>query len=141
MANPKNKNVNNDETYFSVFLRNPQYPVIVISGDDIYPAFNIRDLGNICYSLSPPSSLNNITVIDSTGDEFFYMTDQTTLAPGIGRKTWTKKRIIDLFNSCGAAQKEEIYYSPKSLSNKRVASIVNEICSILKVVLLDTFSK
>ena len=96
-----------DEVYFRIFLRGPQYPVIVISGDDIYPAFKIKDLGNTCYSLSPPGSSNNIAVVDSAGEEFFYMTDQTTLAPGIGRKNWTKKRIIDLFNNCSTAQEEE----------------------------------
>ena len=123
-----------DEVYFRIFLRGPQYPVIVISGDDIYPAFKIKDLGNTCYSLSPPGSSNNIAVVDSAGEEFFYMTDQTTLAPGIGRKNWTKKRIIDLFNNSSTAQEEEIHYSLKSISNKRVATIVNEICTMLATI-------
>lgn len=120
-----------DELYFRVFLRGPQYPVIVISDDDIYPAFNINDLGNACYLLSPPDSSNSIKVIDCTGEEFLYLSDRITLMPGIGRKKWTKKKFIDLFNQCNTAQKAEIHYSPKSLSNKRVANIVNEICSIL----------
>jgi hypothetical protein len=34
-----------DEVYFRIFLRKPQYPVIVISGNDIYPALKIKDLG------------------------------------------------------------------------------------------------
>ena len=127
-----------DEVYFRIFLRSPRYPVIVISGDYIYPAVKIKDLGNTCYSLSPPGSSNNIAVVDSAGEEFFYMTDQTTLAPGIGRKNWTKKRIIDLFNNCSTAQEEEIHYSPKSLSNKRVATIVNEICTMLATTIKST---
>ena len=120
-----------DEVYFRIFLRGPQYPVIVISDDDMYPAFKIKDLGNTCYSLSPPGSSNNISVVDSTGQVFLYMADQTTLAPGIGSKRWTKKKFIDLFNQCSTAKKAEIHYSPKSLSNKRVATIVNEICTML----------
>ncbi|MBN1664220.1 MAG: hypothetical protein JW943_11520 [Deltaproteobacteria bacterium] len=127
-----------DELYFRIFLRGPEYPVIVISGDDIYPAFKIKELGNICYSLSPPGSSNKIAVVDSTGKEFFYMTDQTTLAPGIGGKNWTKKRIIDLFNKCNIAQEAEIHYSPKSLSNKRVATIINEICTMLATTIKST---
>ncbi|MGD9160547.1 MAG: hypothetical protein PVG39_19175 [Desulfobacteraceae bacterium] len=130
--------ISNDEIYFRIFLRGPQYPVIVISGDDIYPAFKIKDLGNTCYSLSPPGSSNKITVVDSEGKEFFYMTDQTTLAPGIAGKNWTKKRIIDLFNKCITAQEEGIQYSPKSLSNKRVATIVNEICTMLATTIKPT---
>ena len=120
-----------DEVYFKIFLRGPQYPVIVISGNDIYPAFKIKDLGNTCYSLSPPGSSNKISVVDSTGEEFLYMADQTTLAPGIGSRKWTKKKFIDLFNQCSTAKKAEIHYSPKSLSNKRVANIVYEICTML----------
>jgi hypothetical protein len=120
-----------DEVYFRIFLRGPQYPVIVISGDDIYPAFKSKDLGNTCYSLSPPGSSNKITVVDSTGEEFLYLSDKVTLAPGIGSRKWTKKKFIDLFNNCSIALEEGINYSLKSLSNKRLATIVNEICTML----------
>jgi len=120
-----------DQVNFRVFLRGPQYPVIVISNNDIYPAFNIKELGTACYSLAPPESLNKISVVDCTGEEFLYMSEQITLAPGIGSKKWTKKKFIDLFNQCVTSQKEGIQYSPKSLSNKRVANIVHEICTML----------
>ena len=116
---------------FRVFLRGPQYPVIVVSNDDIYPAFNIKELGTACYSLAPLENSNKISIVDCTGEEFLYLSDQVTLAPGIGSKKWTKKKIIDLFNNCGTAQKEAIHYSPKSLSNKRLPSIVHEICTML----------
>ena len=120
-----------DEVYFRIFLRGPLYPVIVISGNDIFPVFNIKDLANTCYSLSPPESSNKISVVDCTGEEFLYLSNQVTLAPGIGSRKWTKKKFIDLFNQCSTAQETEIKYSPKSLSNKRVATIVNEICTML----------
>ena len=123
--------MNEDEVYFSVFLRSPQYPVIVISDNEIYPAFNIKDLGNACYSLSPPGSSNNISIVDCTGAVFLYLSDRITLAPGIGSRKWTKKKFIDFFNKCRTAKIKGIHYSPKSLSNKRVANIVHEICSML----------
>jgi hypothetical protein len=83
-----------DEVYFRIFLRGPQYPVIVISGNDIYPAFNIKDLGNACYSLSPPGSSINISVVDSTGEEFLYMTDQIMKQRG---QVWTIDRLAGLY--------------------------------------------
>ena len=42
-----------------------------------------------------------------------------------------KKKFIDLFNNCSIALEEDIIYYPKSLSNKRVATIVKEICTML----------
>lgn len=129
-----------DQITFQVFLRSPQYPVIVISDNDIYPAFNIKDLGTVCYSLSPPGNSNNISVVDCSGEEFLYLSDRITLAPGIGRKKWTKKKFIDLFNQCSITQKAEIHYSLKSLSNKRVANIVHEICSMLVTTRASTAS-
>ena len=120
-----------DQVTFQVFLRGPKYPVIVISDDDIYPALNIKELGTACYSLAPPESSNKISVVDCTGKEFLYLSDQITLAPGIGSRKWTKKKFIDLFNQCSTAKKEGIQYSSKSLSNKRLSSIVHEMCTML----------
>ncbi len=120
-----------EELYFRIFLRAPQYPVIVISGEDIFPAFKTEALGNACYSLAPPGSSNKLTVIDSSGKDFYYLEDKTTLFPGIGGKKWTKKNLIELFNQSTAAKITEMHYAPKSLSNKRVAVIVNEICEML----------
>jgi hypothetical protein len=120
----------NEQIHFRILLRSPKYPAIVVAADDILPAFNIKELGTACY-FSEPFENGRIKVIDNTGEEFLYMPDQIALFPGIARRKWTKARIIDLFNNSETAKEGNMKYSPKSLSNKRVAEIVNEICHLL----------
>ena len=117
--------------HFRSLLRSPYYPVIVIAEDEIWPAFDIEDLGTICVISEPAPGSNKIKVIDSRGEEFWYLPEQVVLAPGFARKKWTKRSIIELFNNCAIAKEKNINYSPKSLSNKKLAAIVADICEIL----------
>ena len=121
-----------EEIFFRILLRGPRYPAIVIDNDDIWAAFNIKELGAACYVSEPPENSDMISVVDCTGEEFLYMPGKTALIPGIGRKKWTKKRIIDLFNDSQTAKEENLQYPSKSLSNKKLTDIVNEICMMIE---------
>lgn len=121
-----------DQINFRILFRSPKYPAIVIAEDDIWPAFNIEELGTICVLSEPLDGSKNIKVVDSTGEEFWFMPEQIALAPGFMRKRWTKKQIIGLFNSSETAEESKIQYSLKSLSNKRLNVVVLEICNLLR---------
>ena len=75
---------------------------------------------------------NYIQVIDSTGEEFWYSPDQFVLTPGFAFKRWTKKRIVETFNSSKNAVELMQEYSMKSLSNKRLDKIVRDIRELLR---------
>ena len=124
--------MNNDKIKFSVLFRSPKYPVIVIAEDDIWPATGIEELGVVCVISAPIEGDENIIVIDSTGEEFWYVPEQCAIAPGFFRKKWTKKQIIELYNNSEAAKESGIQYPVKSLSSKRLSTIVGDICGILK---------
>ena len=120
-----------EQEYFRVLLRGPKYPAIVIDADDILPVYNLKELGTACYFSIPAKGSAIVSVVDVTGEEFMYMPDKTALMPGISRKKWTKKRIIDLFNNCETAKEGNMRYPSKSLSNKRLDVIISEICDLL----------
>ena len=123
--------MNDEEIYFRILLRGPKYPAIVISADDIWPAYNLEELGVACYYSLPIKNSTMVSVVDVTGEEFLYMPDKTALMPGIARKKWTKKKIIELFNNSDAAKEGNMQYPLKSLSNKRLDTIITEICGLL----------
>jgi hypothetical protein len=104
----------------------------VIAEDDIWPAYDIEELGAVCYISEPIENSDNIKVIDSSGEEFWYLPEQVVLAPGFMQRKWTKKKIIELFNQSETAKEKNMRYSTKSLSSKRLATIVADICSILR---------
>jgi hypothetical protein len=120
-----------EQIQFSILLRGPKYPAIVISAEDIWPVFDLNDLGTACYFALPLKGSTMVSIVDVTGEEFLYMPDKTALMPGIGRKKWTKKQIIELFNNSETAKDENIQYPSKSISNKRLDVIFNEICGLL----------
>ncbi|MEA3429543.1 MAG: hypothetical protein U9Q84_10140 [Thermodesulfobacteriota bacterium] len=117
---------------FNIILRKPKYPVIVVSNDRLYSAFNIKQLAKTCISSMPIENKTIIQVVDSTGEEFWYSPKQYILSPGFSFKKWTKKRIIEAFNSSKNAKDSIQEYSMKSLSSKRLEKIIRDICEMLR---------
>ena len=123
--------MNDGQINFRILFRSPKYPVIVIAEDDIWSASGIQELGAICVVSEPADDEDKITVIDCTGEEFWYFPEQYALSPAFFRKKWNKKQIIELFNNTEAAKESNMQYPLKSLSSKRLCKIVADICEIL----------
>lgn len=121
-----------NEIEFKIAFRKPKYPLIVVSADRLYSAFNIDQLARSCISSVPIDNSSYIQVIDSTGEEFWYSPDKYILSPGFAFKKWTKKRIIETFNSSTNVRNQLKEYPIKSLSSKRLDRIIRDICEILR---------
>ncbi|MDJ0915091.1 MAG: hypothetical protein QNI95_16075 [Desulfobacterales bacterium] len=121
-----------EQISFKIIFRSPQYPVIVVTEEGLYSAYNIEQLGTLCVFSEPIDADFEVTVIDSSGDEFKYFTEHTALMPGFLNKKWTKKQIIELYNRNLVPEDNDIEYSLKSISSKKVSRIVGEICELLK---------
>jgi hypothetical protein len=121
-----------DQIEFNIILRKPIYPVIIISAEKLYSAFNIKQLAKCCISSVPIEEKTIIPVIDSTGEEFWYSPEKYVLSPGFSFKRWTKKKLIESFNCSSNAQNSLQKYSVKSLSSKRLEKIVSDICELIR---------
>jgi len=122
-----------EQINFKVLLRSPKYPAIVISEDDLFSAYNIKQLGTLCVFSETFDEDDKIRVIDSSGCEFVYFQEHKAIMPGVLNKKWTKKQIIELFNNSMNANETKIKYPLKSLSNKKLSRIIGEICELLKL--------
>ena len=121
-----------NETEFRIAFRRPKYPVIIVSDERLFSAFSIEPLAIACLSSTPIAGNSHIQAIDSTGEEFWYSPDLCVLSPGFSFKRWTKKRIIEAFNSSSNAMESMQEYSMKSLSGKRLDRIIRDICELLR---------
>ena len=121
-----------NEIKFNVIFRSPQYPVFVVSKEKLCSAFNIDELAVCCISSSSFTGKTYIQVIDSRGEAFWYSPDQYALSPGFEFKKWTKKRIIETYNSSINAQLSDQPYSMRSISSKRLDKIIKDICTMLR---------
>ena len=116
---------------FNILFRRPIYPLIIIAQDGILmSAFNINELAACCLAAITSKEGDIIKAIDSTGEEFWYSPENCTIAPGFAFKKWTKRKIIDLYNS--SLVMEDTTYPDKSLSNKRLDAIISDICKLLR---------
>ena len=122
----------NEQINFKILLRPPKYPVIVIADDGLYSAYSIKQLGTLCVISEPLDDDDELKIVDSSGSEFIYFPEHTALMPGILNKRWTKKQLIELYNSSVNAEENDITYSQKSISNKKLSQIIGEICELLK---------
>lgn len=121
-----------DQIEFKVLFRSPVYPVIVISDDRLMAASNIEELGESCIAARLKKGEKVVRAIDTSAEEFWYSPDNYAISPGFAFKRWTKKQIVELYNSSSNAMNAEKEYSEKSLSNKRLARIIGDICELLK---------
>ncbi len=117
---------------FRFILRKPKFPVIVVSAERLYSAFNKKQLATFCISAIPGEDKKIIPVVDSTGKEFWYLPEHYALSPGFWTKKWTKKRLIETYNSSSNAEDSEREYPMKSLSAKRFDKIFRDLCELLR---------
>ncbi len=80
-------------------FRSPVYPVVIITPEKLYSAFNLKQLAEICVSVFSNRTENKYLVIDSTGSEFWYVAEEYILSPGFVTRKWTKKRLIETYNN------------------------------------------
>jgi hypothetical protein len=121
-----------EKVEFRIMFRSPEYPVLIVSSEKLYSAFNLKQLAEICVSLNLVDSEEKLRVVDSTGSEFWYLPDECVLSPGFVFKKWTKKKLIETFNGSSNAIEANQEYSMKSLSAKKLERVVEDICLILK---------
>lgn len=121
-----------NETEFKFAFRKPKYPVLIVSVERLFSAFSTKPLAIGCLSSTPIADNSYIQVVDSTGEEFWYSPDHHVLSPGFSFKRWTKKRVIEAFNSSSNAMESMQEYSIKSLSSKRLDKIIRDICELLR---------
>ena len=114
---------------FGVLFRRQRFPVVGYAVGRLFSAGNLNALASIVVYFDRSSDQDIVTLLDSTGEEFWYSREQRVLSPGFLGKRWTKMQIIDLYNSHVGSDRR---YSVRSLSNKRLSEIVSEISALIR---------
>lgn len=113
----------------AAFFRWPKLPVVVLVRDTMKGAVNQRQLIGILEEINEPGSVRDVKVVDSSGMEFWFVAESRVLAPAIIQGKWSKKRLIEHYNqTCSSG---EPAYQAGSLSNRRLAQIVEDLASLL----------
>ncbi len=129
---PGKKNINRIMKELKIALRMPIFPVIIISKDKLYAGRTLKSLDKYLRISIPKEEEDEVVLIDSDVEEFWFMPKEEILMPGMTINKWTKKQIINLFNNSSNAKEPGIEYPLKSLSNKKIRTIIKEICELIE---------
>ena len=121
-----------EQVELNILFRNPRYPVIIISRDRLLSGGSRKTAALYLLNSTLQEGKKYISVIDSSGEEFWYRPDLAILSPGFTFKKWTKRRIIDLFNESLNSRKMKATYPVKSLSKKKLSEVIRDICGLIK---------
>jgi len=117
------------ESEVTVMFRWPRLPVIVLSSQGLAAAMDRKQLIDLLRDTPPSESMQDVKVIDSEGWEFWFGTDKRILAPGLGAKKWTKKRLIEMHNAHLVPGRD--LYTLGSISNHKLERIIGELAGLL----------
>ena len=116
-------------TEFGVLFRKPKFPVVGYADRELFSALELSRLASILVRFELSSGKDIVQMVDATGEEFWYTRKQLVLSPGFTNKRWSKRQVIDLYNSHIGSDRR---YSVRSLSNKRLLEIVAEISDLIR---------
>ena len=116
----------------SYLFREPEYPVIVEIGDELFAAKSVKPLYEKLSRLDIAED-KAYEAIDATGETWIFMLTQgvAILSPINFKKEPSKLELIRWFNSRKNKPSDEVEYSEKSLSSKRRDRIIAEIADRL----------
>lgn len=121
--------MNDQKLILNLFIRKPLLPAIIISKDELIPFTDMDTLAVGLMKAEPED--RHVRVVDSAGDEFWFIPEQRALAPGFTSRKWTKMRLIDLVNGSSNTKRLGVRCSIKGLSNRRFAGVMELMIAVL----------
>ena len=113
-------------------FRRPQYPVLIDLDGRLVAAKSPKALLRQLSDLDLPVK-SNYPAIDGAGEGWglYLFPGEAVLSPMAVKKRWSKREVIHLYNQRQNASQNDLPYSEKSLSSKRVDRIIREIAELL----------
>lgn len=110
-------------------FRKPTFPVLLASDTIVVGALNTAEIEVWIKKLMFQKD-SSYQVIDATAEGWSYYPEYQVITPLTIDKRWTKRRIIDFYNNSVKYEDDREVYVAKSLSNKRLNLVIEEIALI-----------
>ena len=107
-------------------LRRAEYPMLIETDTVVVGAYNDTQFNKII-NIHSFGNKPAYQVIDATGEGWSFYPEGNIISPLTLNKRWTKKKIIDLYNEPIQQEESRNPYTTKSLSNKKLQHIIEEI--------------
>lgn len=112
-----------------IALRRPQFPVVAKTEKSLWGFKSLQTLVGFLSVYNPRNDGTGLLIVDARGEEFFFDRERSFIVPEFLVKKWTKKRLIQLYNS--RCKREDFLYTRKNLNSIKLAVLVEEICVLI----------
>lgn len=110
-------------------FRIPKYPILVETDGHTIGASSGVEL-QAMFEAAGFSKKDSYKIIDSGGEGWQLMSRMGLISPFSFPKTWTKLKAIEFFNNSLASAGYEERYVARSLSNKRLGQVIQEMMEL-----------
>ncbi len=107
-------------------FRKAKFPLLLESDTIVVGAQSDGELNSLIKKLTFKNK-GVYQVIDASGEGWSYYPEHNVLTPLTINKRWTKKAIIEFYNSSIKVDKTKEEYNVGSLSNRKLTTIIEEI--------------
>jgi len=107
-------------------FRKPKYPVLIETDLRVFGVRNGQKIEKL-RKKELFAKKDSYTLIDSTGEGWMFMPEESIISPFSMNKQWTKLKISEFLNATLANLGISERFKAGSLSNKRLDKIINDI--------------
>ena len=111
-------------------IRRPRFPIICQIGVELVAGNTLQQFERRLKKVDL-SADNTFSIVDGRGEGWSLHPELSAISPLTIDKTWTKARVIEMFNRSANAQRAGLQYPQRSLANRRLDAVIREVAELL----------
>lgn len=111
-------------------FRRPRFPIICQVGAELGAGNTLQEFERRLKKVDLTAG-DSFSIVDARGEGWALHPDLSAISPLTIDKTWTKARVIEMFNRSGNAQRAGLQYPQRSLANRRLDAVIRDVAELL----------
>ena len=112
-------------------IRRPRFPIICQIGEELVAGDTLQQFERRLRKVDLTAD-DTFSIVDGRGEGWALHRDFSAISPLTVDKTWTKARVIEMFNRSANAQRAGLQYPQRSLANRRLDMVIRDVAELLE---------
>lgn len=111
-------------------FRRPLFPIICQVGPELVAGASLQQFERRLKKVDL-SADDTFSIVDGRGEGWALYRDLGAISPLTLDRTWTKARVVEMFNKSANARRAGLQYPPRSLSNRRLDAVIRDVATLI----------
>ena len=111
-------------------FRRPLFPIICQVGAELVSGATLQQFERRLKKVGL-SADDTFSIVDGRGEGWALHRDFSAISPLTLDRTWTKARVVEMFNNSANARRAGLQYPPRSLANRRLDAVIRDVAALL----------